>query len=232
MGFTPKFIYFDLDDTLLDHKQAERNALHDIYHHFDLFKQVNVSQLVDVYHQVNSSQWSLYSRAQVSRDELQRNRFELTLRDLDLDYSRYSEIGTRYMQYYRNHWQWVTGAEKAFQTIQNDYSVGILTNGFAETQKKKFEQFNLYNQASYLVISEEVGAMKPHPKVFEYATQLTGHQPADILYIGDSFDSDVKGGTDFGWKVAWFTENGETGKHAKADFVFSDFKNLTKVLKV
>jgi FMN phosphatase YigB (HAD superfamily) len=74
--------------------------------------------------------------------------------------------------------------------------------------------------------------MKPHPHVFEHATKLTGYQPEEILYIGDSFTSDVTGGTDFGWKVAWFTDNGEAEKHRKADLIFNDFKNLTKVLKV
>ena len=226
MSFTPKFIYFDLDDTLLDHKQAEQNALHDIYHHFDLFKPVDVSQLVATYHQINSNQWFLYSKAKVSREQLQRNRFELTLRELNLDHSRFNEIGTRYMQFYQNHWQWIAGAQQAFQSIKKDYPVGVLTNGFAETQKKKFQQFDLYNQANHLVISEDVGVMKPHPDVFEHATKLTGYQPEEILYIGDSFTSDVTGGTDFGWKVAWFTVNGQEQKKDQADFTFDNFTDL------
>lgn len=229
MGFKPKFVYFDLDDTLLDHKEAERNALLDIYRNFDLFSNSSVDELVEVYHSVNSEQWSLYSQAKVTRKELQRNRFELTLQELGLDDSRYAEIGSQYMQFYRNHWQWIDGAQQAFQQIRDDCEVGILTNGFAETQKLKFERFDLYNQAKHLVISEQVGVMKPHPKVFEHATSLTGYQPDEILYIGDSYHSDVIGGSKFGWNVAWFTANGQNGeseKHLKADFVFSDFKDL------
>lgn len=232
MSFAPKFIYFDLDDTLLDHKQAEKNALHDIHQHFDLFEPTSADEVVDTYKEINGEQWRLYSRAEVSREELQRNRFELTLRRLGLDENRFEEIGTQYMRFYQNHWQWVEGAREAFETIRKRYDVGILTNGFAETQKKKFEEFDLYNKADHLVISEEVGVMKPHPDVFEHATKLTGLKPGDILYIGDSFNSDVKGGTDFGWNVAWFTQNGESEKHKKVDFVFSDFKDLADWLKV
>lgn len=231
MLLKPKFIYFDLDDTLLDHKSAEQAGLKDVHDHFDLFDKVSYSELIVTYQKVNGRQWKLYSEHKVTRQELQRNRFEQTLESLSLDSSQYEEVGTYYMRSYRNHWQWVTGAKEAFHRIRKFYDVGVLTNGFSETQQKKFEQFNLYSDASHLVISEDVGVLKPHNKVFDYATKLTGLQPADILYIGDSFNSDVMGGINYGWKVAWFTSNGEPEKHRKADFVFNDFERLIDLLK-
>jgi putative hydrolase of the HAD superfamily len=227
-----EFIYFDLDDTLLDHKSAEAAGLKDVHDYFDLFEDVSAEQLIDVYHQVNSRQWRLYSQAKVSREELQRNRFELTLQELGLNASRHEEVGNHYMQCYRNHWQWVDGAKEAYYEILEKYPVGILTNGFAETQRKKFEAFDLYNSAQTTVISEEVGVLKPHPDVFRHATELAGVDSNNILYVGDSFSSDVEGGTKFGWNVAWFTENGEPEKHKKADFVFNNFIDLKHLLKI
>ncbi len=227
-----QFIYFDLDDTLLDHKSAEAAGLKDVHRYFDLFENIDAVELLDVYHQVNSKQWSLYSKAKVSRDELQRNRFEKTLQQLELDGSRHKEIGQFYMQAYRNHWQWINGAQKAYYEIAKKYPVGILTNGFAETQRKKFEAFDLYNSAETTVISEEVGVLKPHPDVFSYATEQARVAKDEILYVGDSFSSDVEGGTRFGWDVAWYTQNGEPEKHQKADFVFNDFMDLKNLLKV
>lgn len=232
MGQTFKFIYFDLDGTLLDHKRAERQALRDIHHHFALFNGTNPDQLVQAYQAINSEQWKLYSQHKVTRDQLQRNRFEQTLQELGLDATRHEEVGRQYMDFYQNHWKWVDGARRAFKSIRQKFDVGILTNGFADTQKKKFKQFNLYDDADHLVISEEVGAMKPHPAVFKFATEKTGYDADEILYIGDSYSSDVVGGIGFGWRVAWFTQNGETEKHEKADFVFNDFEDLRKYVKV
>lgn len=232
MGQTFKFIYFDLDGTLLDHKRAEQQALRDIHHHFDLFNGTDADELVKVYQAINSEQWKLYSQHKVSREELQRNRFEQTLLELELDATRHKEVGGKYMNFYQNHWEWIEGARQAFKLIKQKFDVGILTNGFAETQKKKFEQFDLYDKADHLVISEEVGVMKPHPSVFKFATEKTGYNAKDILYVGDSYSSDVIGGTDFGWQVAWFTHNGEAEKHKKADFVFNDFEDLRKYVKV
>ena len=222
----PKFIYFDLDDTLLDHKSAEQAGLLDVHSHFDFFDSIALNDLTNTYHKVNSKQWKLYSEDKVTRKELQRNRFEQTLEALSLDTSRYEEVGTYYMNCYSSHWRWVTGAKDAFHKIRDTYDVGVLTNGFSETQQKKFEQFDLYSSASHLVISEEVGVLKPHRKVFDHATNLTGYQPADILYVGDSFNSDVIGGINYGWKVAWYTTNGDPEKRRNADFVFRDFNDL------
>lgn len=232
MRFTPKFIYFDLDDTLLDHGYAERSALRDIHTHFELFEDTPFDKLHKVYKGVNSRQWQLYSRSEISRSELQRNRFEITLRTLDLDESEHAAVGRQYMRYYRNHWDWVEGAQQAFLAAAEHYEVGVLTNGFAETQRLKFEQFDLAGRARQLVISEEVGVLKPHPSIFAHATDLTGYRPDDILYIGDSYSSDVLGGTGYGWKVAWFTHSGSPEERDQADFIFSDFSRLTDRLEI
>jgi len=227
-----KFIYFDLDDTLLDHKAAEVAGLNDVHQKFSIFEDTDAEQLIEVYHKVNSEQWLQYSQGKVNRNQLQRNRFEQTLQRLDLDDSLYNKVGTYYMQCYRNHWQWIDGAEGAYRKVVEKFPVGILTNGFAETQQKKFEKFDLYNSASHLVISEEVGVLKPDPKVFKHATNLAGVEPADILYVGDSYSSDVRGGSAFGWNIAWYTSNGSEEQYDQADFIFSNFNKLLKWLEV
>lgn len=225
-----KFIYFDLDDTLLDHKRAEVSGLQDVHQHFSLFEGIDQQQLIDIYHEVNSEQWGLYSRGEVKRDELQRNRFEMTLDKLGLDKDRHEEVGSRYMEFYRKHWQWIEGARDAYHKVLERYPVGILTNGFAETQRLKFEKFDLYDTAEHVVISEDVGVLKPDPKVFQHATELSGVKAEDILYVGDSFSSDIEGGSRFGWNTAWFTTSEDNEQHKKADFVFNDFNDLTAYL--
>lgn len=227
-----KFIYFDLDDTLLDHKSAEVAALQDVCQHFSLFDDTTADKLAKTYHLVNSELWSQYSKGDVTREQLQRNRFEQTLNQLDLDCSHHEQVGTFYMKCYRDHWQWIDGAREAYQKILASYRVGILTNGFAETQRLKFQKFDLYNSADQVVISEVVGALKPDPKVFQHATELAEVAPDEILYVGDSLTSDIEGGSNFGWNTAWLTDNGTLDQHEKADFVFSDYKELCKFLNV
>ena len=231
---TPKFVYFDLDDTLLHHEKAEQAALHDVHKHFSIFNGIEPKQLVEIYHKINGQQWLFYSEGKVTKDELQYNRFALTLKDLGLDSRSSEEIGNQYLDYYQQHWQWVDGAERAFQRVRQKYDVGILTNGFAQTQHKKFKQFDLYDQVQELVISENVGVLKPQPGIFDHATKLVGCEPDDIVYVGNSYNSDVIGGTNYGWKVAWFTngDEPEPEQKQKAELVFSDFDALCEWLNV
>lgn len=230
----PQFIYFDLDDTLLDHRGAEKAALNDLYDQFGFFDATTPANLIDTYHRINSALWREYGKGEIERKTLQRLRFENTLQSLRLDGSLYEEVGNYYMQAYRNHWSWITGAAVALKSISSRFEVGILTNGFAETQKKKIEQFELADIARHLVISEETGYLKPQPEIFEHATSLAECKPEEILYIGDSYTSDVIGGTAYGWKVAWYTDSNGTKEERLHDahFVFDNFKDLTELLNV
>lgn len=55
----------------------------------------------------------------------------------------------------------------------------------------------------YMVTSEDVGAYKPHPAMFDAALDLLGLQPTEVLHIGDSFSNDVVGAARLGIPVAW-----------------------------
>ncbi|MEX0844894.1 MAG: HAD-IA family hydrolase [Balneolaceae bacterium] len=228
----PKFIYFDLDDTLLDHKKAERTGLSDVYTHFDIFNGISEVTLLETYHHINKGLWEDYALGKIDRDILHRRRFEETFRSLGVDESMYEEAGKVYMNYYRNHWEWIEGAKDAYQKIAAQYNVGIITNGFAETQRMKIAQFNFEDSASHIVISEDIGEMKPHPKIFDHSTELAGVNRNEILYVGDSFISDVTGGSKAGWKVAWFTKAPIEQGYKLADLIFDDFGTLLEALEV
>jgi len=45
----------------------------------------------------------------------------------------------------------------------------------------------------FVVASAAVGTAKPHPDIFRYALDRAGLQPSDVLYVGDSYVSDVLG---------------------------------------
>ncbi|MDX1640043.1 MAG: HAD family hydrolase [Balneolaceae bacterium] len=230
----PAFIYFDLDDTLLDHRGAETAALRDLYRQFPIFNGTDPDSLIEAYQRTNGELWKEYGKGNIGRSELQRKRFEHTLNQIGVDGSKYEEVGNYYMRAYQNHWSWVVGAYDALKKVSGRYETGILTNGFAETQRSKIEQFSLDEFARHLVISEEVGYLKPQSEIFEHATSLVNRPPAEILYIGDSYRSDIVGGSSFGWKTAWYTGNNRNApkESGRADFVFDDFQELCDLLEV
>ena len=124
--------------------------------------------------------------------------------------SRTAKMGTYYLERYALHWEYCEGARDTFFHIADRYPVGVLTNGFAEVQRAKLDRFGeVRDRLTSTVISEEIGFMKPHPELFKHATSQAQSEPSNILYIGDSFFSDVEGGLNAGWQVIWYAPGAE-----------------------
>jgi len=223
----PSFIYFDLDNTLLDHNKAEEKAHQAVYQSTPELQKVPIEKWLETYQAINHQLWLKYQSGEIDRFELQRGRFRNSMEELGMDYTRSKEIGDSYMQQYREHWNWIEGAREALETISSRFETGIITNGFRETQNLKFDKLEIRQYCSHLIISEEVGELKPHPKVFDHATELAGVDRDKILYIGDSHSSDITGGYNAGWKTAWYTGKiTRNGEARIADLEFEEFGEL------
>jgi HAD superfamily hydrolase (TIGR01509 family) len=60
-----------------------------------------------------------------------------------------------------------------------------------------------------VVTSAEVGAPKPHPRVFERALAIAGVAPSEALHVGDKVDNDVEGAAAAGVRVVLVQREGE-----------------------
>ena len=230
----PEFVYFDLDDTLLDHRAAERGALAEVRNRYlALFGTLSVDELQETYHDINAPLWRRYANGEIDKRTVQHQRFKRLLEAVDAPHADASLVGRFYMQRYAAHWDFVDGARTAFESIAEDYPVGVLTNGFAEVQEKKLDRFPvLREQSESIVLCEDVGVLKPDPVVFEHATAEVEADPETVLYVGDSYRSDVQGAQPVGWRVAWYARNGTNGRSTNdRGFAFDDWSTLTRRLR-
>jgi putative hydrolase of the HAD superfamily len=60
-----------------------------------------------------------------------------------------------------------------------------------------------------VVTSAEVGAPKPHPRVFERALAIAGVAPSEGLHVGDKVDNDVQGAAAAGVRAVLVQREGE-----------------------
>lgn len=225
-----QFIYFDLDDTLLDHRQAERRGLADVYRiHKAHFDHLSLETIHEAYHAHSVPLWRQYAQGAISKRDIQRLRFERTLHALGVAGLEAEALNTLYLNCYARHWTFPEAARNAFHTLADRFPVGILTNGFAEIQRAKFDRFpELRDRAEVLLISEEVGFMKPNPRIFAHAAEAAGTPAETILYVGDSYTSDVQGALGAGWQMAWFTRQKIEEEHPV--FRFQDWDELIRRL--
>ena len=228
-----EFVYFDLDDTLLDHQHAERKALADVRDRYlAIFGTLSVDELQEQYHAINAPLWRRYADGEIDKDTVKRQRFEQLLEAVGAPQANPALVGRYYMQRYGAHWQFIPGAREAYEAVAEQVPVGVLTNGFAEVQAQKFDTFpTLRERAEAVVVSEETGALKPNPTVFEHAAEEAGVASDKVLYVGDSYRSDVEGAQNVGWRVAWFTRNGTDGRSTdERGFIFEEWKTLSERL--
>ena len=228
---SPRLVVFDLDDTLLDHRAAERAALADVHRmHAGHLGQHDLAHVQATYHACNVPLWRDFGRGEITSDALKRLRAERLVEALacSLDPETFSRD---YLARYARHWRWADGARAAFHAVADAVPVGILTNGFSEQQRGKLAALpEIAERAAFVVISEEVGVMKPDPRLFEHVRQRAADaleadvDAADLLYVGDSYHSDVVGGTGAGWPVAWI--RGDAERAPEGTVVFDDWHEL------
>ena len=226
---TFRFVYFDIDDTLLNHRHAERAALQEVRNQMPVLQKIPVEELWSTYGTINRGLWEQYGRGEITRQQLQHLRFSLTMGELAIPDSFQEAISTLYMKLYRKSWTWMSGAEEALKQIHARTPVGFLTNGFAEVQLAKQKAFDLGAYSDIYVISEDVGCMKPSACIFDHATKQAGVDAADILYVGDSFNSDIQGAKRFGWQTAWLTDQ-DSDPTGMADVIVNSMSELVSKL--
>jgi putative hydrolase of the HAD superfamily len=88
-------------------------------------------------------------------------------------------------------------------------SLGIITNGFTILQTHKARAHGLVDRVQSLVTSEDAGAHKPNPRIFEFALNELGVQATEAWYVGDNCDKDVRGAARAGLTSVLFDPDGQ-----------------------
>ena len=194
-------LFFDLDDTLLDFKTAERKSLQVIY---KFFYELHVpwDEFQMAFHSANRKLWEAIESGHIGPAEMRTRRFEWVNEKYSVSHSPMEQAN-----FYENclvqNAAWLLGARESLQTLKETFQIAILTNGLTSVQRGKFQLLNLGELASIYLISEEIGISKPHPKIFELALESCGLVAAEVLMVGDSLSSDFQGALnaeiDFCW---------------------------------
>ncbi|MFQ6113581.1 MAG: YjjG family noncanonical pyrimidine nucleotidase [bacterium] len=225
-----KIIFFDLDNTLFDHRRAEQSALRILLHNLqEIFASVNEEEFIRLYDKNNGIVWKKLAEGEISSQELKILRFQMTFDDLMITTANAEEISERYLKIYTNQTFASPNVYETLKYLKPNYELGILSNGFSNIQESKLTNLRLNSFFKYKIYSGDAGAMKPSFKIFYQAMNIAKAQANEIAYVGDSYEDDIKGAKAVGWKAILYNPLRESTNGGLADAEITDFLELKKI---
>jgi putative hydrolase of the HAD superfamily len=227
----PKNIFFDLDHTLWDFDANAEETLRELYQIYQIrfLSHRSEQDFLDIYVRNNNEMWKLYRQNKITKEVLRSKRFVDTFREMEVDEEEIPHnIWEKYLEICPTKTVLMPGARDLLDYLAGKYKLHLITNGFAEVQRRKLVHSDLGKYFQSLTISEEVGAQKPHPLVFETALKNAKSSLKTSHYVGDNLEADVKGAIGSGWKAYWLTQNDSEYQHPDCHS-FKDLRELKEV---
>lgn len=207
-----KWVWLDLDDTIIDFAACARSALLRLYE-IECFGRFfpEAEQWVECYERHNHRLWADYSAGVITRDRLRIERFRRPFAEAGAAHDEAMDMARRYDTFYLDllatEKRLLPGALRLMQTLHEDrrYRTGILSNGFKEVQFRKIDFNGLTPYIDLVVLSDDIGHTKPDVHLYRHAMQRAGSaDPAEHLMVGDNPATDIDGALHAGWKAVWF----------------------------
>lgn len=196
-----KILLFDLDDTLLDFGANEANSLNKL---FQQYRYVFSDEIFQIYNSVNKHLWTDYENGIILLDDVLSKRFSETMLRLGIVVNGV-EWENQYRELLGNGCQLVEGSLEVCQSLSVSHRLFVITNGVTQTQNKRLKQSGLYEYFEDVFDSQSIGFQKPSTEFFDYViSHIKDFNKKDALIIGDSLNTDIKGGLMSGIDTCWF----------------------------
>jgi YjjG family noncanonical pyrimidine nucleotidase len=184
-----------------------------------------------VYHEINSHLWRDFEKGLIDQVTLRLHRFERLFESLSLpcDIPAFS---ARYLTLLAEGAFLIAEAEETLSALRGGFNLAAITNGLSEIQGPRLVRAGLEDYFHAVVVSEEAGAAKPAPQVFDLAFERMGGPGKDtVLIIGDSLTSDIQGGHDYGIDTCWFNPTGRANDGTPSTYEIRRLPDLLPIVQ-
>ena len=204
-----KAVLWDVDGTLLDFLAAEREAIKTCFSLFGLGECTD--EMIAQYSAINVRWWQALERGEYTKPEILVGRFAefFTARGID------------------------TAVAPAFNALRGRAAQCAVTNGTKVAQDKKLDRSGLDKLLDPIFISEVVGAEKPSREFFAPVfAAFPGIKPEEMLIVGDSLTSDIRGGINAGVQTCWYNPRGHAAPpELSIDYTISDIAEVLQIVE-
>lgn len=222
------WLLFDADGTLFDYDAAETAALSKTLidngieysnHHLTRYKSIN------------SALWKMFEEGTTSPDSLKVTRFTLLSQQFSFNVDG-EKLSKDYLYNLSQCTHLFKDTFDSLKKLHKKFKIAIITNGLKEVQRPRFAKSEIGRFMDEIIISDEIGMVKPNPDIFDYAFEKMGMpSKEEVIIIGDSLPSDIKGGISYGIDTCWFNPgNYITKQKISITYIVQNLTELTKIL--
>ena len=201
-------IFFDLDNTLWDHRRNAYLTLKDIFNRQKVSDKYNLNfeDFHREYFTINERLWEQIRDGEIDKEYLRKHRFYDSFLFFGIDDFELAQLfEDNFLDEILNYNDLVEGALELLEYLsRKNYQLHILSNGFKEVTARKCELSGIKNYFKTITSADEINVRKPHREVYEYALNKAGAKKEETMMIGDDWIADVEGGKYFGLKVVFF----------------------------
>ncbi len=212
-----RFIFLDLDDTILDFHKGERQA---IGRTLELIGVTPEESIIERYMEINVGCWRALERKEITLDQVIYGRFEKLFAEISINEDPVKVQGIYQEQLSREH-DFIPGAKELLDTLRErkQYSLYIATNGIPEVQWPRINNSGIRDYFDDIFISYDFGVGKPDREFFNKCFEkIEGFDPQECIILGDNLTSDIKGGMNAGIKTCHFDRRNTVYTDIKPDY--------------
>ena len=203
-----RHIFFDLDNTLWDHRKNAYFTLKQIFEQTQIQSKFHLD--FEDFHRefftINEHLWAQIRDGEIDKEYLRKHRFYdsfLFFGIDDLELAQYFE--THFLDQILAFNFLVEGCVDVLQYLQSQgYRMHILSNGFQEVTHRKVNESGIAHFFETITSADEINIRKPNPKIFQWALDKADANVNESIMIGDDWIADVEGAKSFGMNVIFF----------------------------
>lgn len=227
-----KNIFFDLDDTLWAFSQNAREVYEEMYHKYRYGRFFHsFEHYYGLYKQRNEELWRAYADDKVTKQELNSLRYLYPLEAVGAgDAALAQAFGRDALELLPTKKQLMPHARELLEYLAPRYRLFILSNGFRELQARKMQSAGIFHYFRQIVLSDDIGVLKPWPPLFHFAFSATQSLPGESLMVGDSWESDVAGAAGVGMHQVFYNVTHRTSLPFQPTYHIAHLKELMDLL--
>lgn len=227
-----KNIFFDLDDTLWAFSENSRDTFEEVYlkfkfnAYFDSFE-----HYYSLYQQRNLSLWEEYGEGKITKAELNDRRFLYPLQAVGVNDPALSRrFSDDFFSIIPTKKKLMPHVVDILEYLTPGYNLYIISNGFRELQSRKMRSAGIDRYFKKVILSEDIGVLKPYPGIFHFALSATQSEVGNSIMIGDNWNADITGAKGVGMDQVYYNVEGRTEYEFKPTLVVDELTELKNLL--